>query len=265
MYSGGLPALLSNSPSEAYVYFPESEPEQESYRYDEFDEYRGEPSAANRPLPGEFKTRESSREIDLVESVRDPVQGLADTKGAIQYRVDSIYLTQPRTELDANRSLFDLARRLKILSRDPEDQRQTVLEWYYLATSRGLKMLPWQIVWDDFVSAYDKARRFFGETLRELAIEAELDEFVCRPRAREVNRLFRLFRAVARYWRKRGKDTFPLSYDMMAKSIGSDPRNIQKTALSLTEGEAPILEIVEAGISRERGKATIWRVLGPID
>ena len=162
-----------------------------------------------------------------------------------------------------NRRIFDLARKLRTIvgpTTTPAILRPHVEAWHRAALLK-IRTKEFHITWEEFLCAWQNVKQPEGASLgriRNLALE---DSFSLELGDIHLDTVARFFRAAARFHGDR--ESFYMPYRTLGKCVGLSPTAARKIALGLVD--QGLLEIVENGTPGLRGKATVWRWIGPLD
>jgi hypothetical protein len=173
----------------------------------------------------------------------------------------AIHQTIPIQFGQRNRRVFEFARRLRGIfdsATDCENLRPYVERWYQAALPK-IRTKEFEETWSDFLQAWESIRLPAGSTLEVVKNLAMGDSFTVGKGDVNLDNVARLLRSAARY---RGRDgVFFMDFRTMGKCVALSPVAARKIALKLVD--RGLARIVEKGTPGMRGKATVWRWLGP--
>ncbi len=173
----------------------------------------------------------------------------------------AIEQTCPNMPGQRNRRIFDFARYLLTVfdrSTDPEDLRHHVEAWHRAALP-DIGTRDFGETWRDFLHAWNNVKTPAGATLGKVERIAMQDPFTLGLSDMNLDKVARLLRAAAQIRGEGG--VFFMDFRTMGKSVGLSAVAARKIAIKLVA--LGHVAIVEKGIAGRRGKATVWRWLGP--
>jgi hypothetical protein len=160
-----------------------------------------------------------------------------------------------------NRRIFDFARHLRTVydkATDPDALRRHVEDWHRAALPY-IRTKDFGATWADFINAWDSVEMPAGATLAMVEQMANEDSFSLGLADMNLDKVARLLRAAAV---ARGEDgVFFMDFRTMGKSVGLSAVAARKITLRLVA--MGHLAVVEKGTAGRRGRATVWRWLGP--
>ena len=207
---------------------------------------RSQPNTCN---PSQPNTCNPSQPIACVNS---------DKETFINWAIDQ---TIPVQYGMRNRRLFEYARYLRwVLPKgtDPETLRPLVERWHQAALP-NIRTKGFDETWVDFEIAWSRITQPAGADLPTVMALAERDGYSNGTGNINHDHVARLIRSAARV---RGGSDFFMDYRTMGKCVGLSAIAARAIARELIE--CGLLMIVENGTIGTRGKATVWRWLGPL-
>jgi len=141
---------------------------------------------------------------------------------------------------------------------DLESLRPFVEQWHGAALD-NISTKDFDVTWQDFALAWERVRAPAGARLEAVKHVARDDQFTLGLGDMHLDNVARVFRAAARI-RGDGQE-FYMDYRTVASCVGLSSVAARNIALKLVA--LNLLMIVENGTIGTRGKATVWRWLGP--
>jgi hypothetical protein len=171
--------------------------------------------------------------------------------------------TLPQEFGQRNRQIFEFARQLRNIfddETDPDTLRPYVAAWHKKALPY-IRTKEFEETWTDFVHAWVNVSRPAGRFLEQIKRLANEDTYTVAQSDINLDKVARVFRAGGRVHGK--GQTFFLDYRTLGGCVGLSAVASRKIALKLVE--LALLARVENGTVGKKGKATVWRWLGPLE
>ena len=173
----------------------------------------------------------------------------------------AINQTLPTGYGQRNRRIFDFARKLRAVldeASDPETLRPFVEDWHRAALV-NIRTKDFLETWQDFLVAWENVRLPARRLLESVKNAAVVDQFTLGQGDTNLDNVAKVFRSAAR---SRGDgQTFYMDYRTVASCVGLSPVAALTSGVKLVAMK--VLIIVENGTIGMRGKATVWRWVGP--
>jgi hypothetical protein len=133
------------------------------------------------------------------------------------------------------------------------------VEAWYQAALPFIRTKDFDETWRDFLHAWENVNTPAGATLAKVEQMAREEPFTLEFSDMNLEKVARLLRMASRI--RGGDGVFFMDFRTMGKGVGVSAVAARNIALKLVE--QGLLAIVEKGTSGRRGKATVWRWLGP--
>jgi hypothetical protein len=169
--------------------------------------------------------------------------------------------TCPTGPGERNRRIFDFAQHLRTVydkATDPDALWCHVEDWHQAALPY-IRTMGFDETWRDFCHAWASVESPAGSTLAMVEQMANEDSFSLGLADTKLDRVARLLRAAARIHDKFA-NVF-IYFRTMGKSVGLSAVAARKIAYRLVD--LGLLAVVEKRTAATRGRATVWRWLGP--